>query len=400
MILYVSKNLTHLSGLSQAGQDILIALLATEDRVKVVTETKCSLPQEVNNQVLSSPQWIVFKEKIYPPKPIKRKLQIPIFLIQSIKKKYSEITQAKRQQQLQKYDYSPIIVNGFTNHRFLENVAPKIKGKKVIIIHESPRHFLPPNTYTVNDALQIMNQYDSLIFVSSRCRDEWSSLADLSNQRIYYIPNCCKEDEIHKITLVEKAEIKQKLRLATDQFLAVCVASLQPRKNQKILLDVFPQLKTIMPNLKLFLIGPISLDSFWGKSLLEQIKSKELSEHIEYLGTRDNAKEFIYAADVLLLPSLAEAMPCVILEAMALKTPVIASNVDGISELIQNNHTGFLFSPKEPQSLVESFKKMANDLDQTKKYTEYAYEKYWTQFSRLKQIERYAQFIANFTKNS
>ncbi|ACB53906.1 glycosyl transferase, group 1 [Crocosphaera subtropica ATCC 51142] len=400
MIFFVSKTLTHNSGLPQAGKDILIALLTTGEPIIVVTKTKCLLPQKIENQLVPLPQWVFPIEKIASAKSIQRKRQLLSFLIQWIQKKILEIIKNQRDKQLKAYNPHRIVVNGLSNHTFWQNISPEVTEQMVLIVHVSPRHFVPPKSETLDWAIKIMNQYKALIFVSSRCRDEWSSLIDVSNKRISYIPNCCKEDEIKKITSVTKEKTKEKLSLSLKDFVAVCVASLQPRKNQTLLLDVFPKLIQIVPNLKLYLIGPISLNPSWAKSLLKTIKVKGFSNQIQYLGSKENAKEFIYAADVLLLPSLAEAMPCVILEAMALKTPIIASEVDGIPELIENESTGFLFSPKDPQTLVEAFKKMANNLEETQKYTDNAYHKYWQEFSQSKQIERYHRFLANLNNGN
>ena len=78
---------------------------------------------------------------------------------------------------------------------------------------------------------------------------------------------------------------------------------------------------------------------------------------------------------------------------MALKTPVIASDVDGIPELIENESTGFLFDPQQSQSFVNAFKKMSTNLEQSLQYAEAAYQKYWQDFSKAKQINRYNQII-------
>ena len=109
--------------------------------------------------------------------------------------------------------------------------------------------------------------------------------------------------------------------------------------------------------------------------------------------------EFIYGADVLVLPSRAEAMPRVILEAMALGTPVIASDVDGVSELIENGKSGFLFSPTDTPSLVSAFHAWKNELNNIDCIIENAQQKYWDNFSRKQQIQRYQQAVSYMLAN-
>ena len=112
------------------------------------------------------------------------------------------------------------------------------------------------------------------------------------------------------------------------------------------------------------MIGQTCYDKNWTNSLLNKIASNDWGEHVEYLGPKENALEFIYGADVLVLPSRAEAMPRVILEAMALGVPVIGSDIGGHRELIEHNNTGLLFDPDNPQALADTLSSLVNgDID-------------------------------------
>ena len=237
------------------------------------------------------------------------------------------------------------------------------------------------------------------MFVSSHCRDEWAKLADLNGNKLLYIPNCCREDLVEQLRVQNRLTIREKLGFPKNELVAVCVASLQPRKGQDILIDVFPEILSIIPNLKLYLIGQTCYDKNWTNSLLNKIASNDWGEHVEYLGPKENALEFIYGADVLVLPSRAEAMPRVILEAMALGTPVIASDVDGVSELIENGKSGFLFSPTDTPSLVSAFHAWKNELNNIDCIIENAQQKYWDNFSRKQQIQRYQQAVSYMLAN-
>jgi glycosyltransferase involved in cell wall biosynthesis len=72
---------------------------------------------------------------------------------------------------------------------------------------------------------------------------------------------------------------------------------------------------------------------------------------VTFIGHTDQALKWTYAANVLALASRAEAMPLTVLEAMALGTPVVASDVDGIPELIVDGETGVLFPIDQPDRL-------------------------------------------------
>ena len=86
-----------------------------------------------------------------------------------------------------------------------------------------------------------------------------------------------------------------------------------------------------------------------------------LSDNVRFLGTRSDVPEIICATDLMVLTSVTEAMPMVILEAMACGKPVVATDVGGVGELVEDGVTGFLVPPKEPAALAERLIELIRD---------------------------------------
>ncbi|NLI56859.1 glycosyltransferase family 4 protein, partial [bacterium] len=63
--------------------------------------------------------------------------------------------------------------------------------------------------------------------------------------------------------------------------------------------------------------------------------------------------EYLIESDIFVLPSLSEGFPVVVLEAMASGLPVVATNVGGLPEIIQENKNGFLVEPQNPRDLAK-----------------------------------------------
>jgi glycosyltransferase involved in cell wall biosynthesis len=80
-----------------------------------------------------------------------------------------------------------------------------------------------------------------------------------------------------------------------------------------------------------------------------------------YLGYRDNSAEYMKASDFLVLPSLYEGLPNVVLEAMAVGTPVIAASVSGVPEIIEHMETGLLVEPEDPLGLRAAMSELIGD---------------------------------------
>ena len=107
------------------------------------------------------------------------------------------------------------------------------------------------------------------------------------------------------------------------------------------------------------LIGRKNQDFF--NKLNKILLNSGLKEKVEYIHHQPNAIEYIYAADVLLQPSRSEALPRTILEAMALKTPIIASDVDGIPELVEDGMSAILFPLSDLDKMIQGAQKIYSD---------------------------------------
>jgi colanic acid/amylovoran biosynthesis glycosyltransferase len=117
-----------------------------------------------------------------------------------------------------------------------------------------------------------------------------------------------------------------------ETYSLVCVGRLCPQKGQVFLPDVVARLKAEFPNFKLTLVG----DGEDRSAIERQIVALDVQEMIQLVGWKSNAdvREAICASRGLLLPSYAEGLPVVIMEALALGRPVVSTYIAGIPELV------------------------------------------------------------------
>lgn len=115
------------------------------------------------------------------------------------------------------------------------------------------------------------------------------------------------------------------------------------RKGHRLMLDIWPEIKTAFPAAELVLAGPaaspdeIALRS----SLQEQIRqSAVLSDSVRMIDRVDPA-EYLAQAEILVVPSSSEGLPNVILEAFSYRVPVVATDVGGIPELVKGRQGGW-----------------------------------------------------------
>jgi sugar transferase (PEP-CTERM/EpsH1 system associated) len=125
-------------------------------------------------------------------------------------------------------------------------------------------------------------------------------------------------------------------------------------KNQIELLDSFQVLLERFPlpqhDLRLAIIG----DGPMLGELRELVASKGLKDRVWMPGARNDIADVIRGFSIFVLPSLSEATPVVILEAMASGLPIVATRVGGVPDLVVENETGLLVAPSDPGALADA----------------------------------------------
>lgn len=134
----------------------------------------------------------------------------------------------------------------------------------------------------------------------------------------------------------------------------LCVGRLTANKGQHILIEACALLKKDGVAFHLTFAG----DGEDRNSLETQVKSLGLSENTSFTGAmgQDSVKELYASADIFILPSFAEGVPVVLMEAMAMEIPVISTCITGIPELIDSGDDGFLTVPGDSKALFEKIK--------------------------------------------
>ena len=135
----------------------------------------------------------------------------------------------------------------------------------------------------------------------------------------------------------------------------ISVARLTPQKDVKSLVRALALLPS--GTFRAQLVG----DGDDRPAIEAEIDANGLGDSVELLGDRNDVPDLLAAADVFVLASWWEALPIAILEAMAAGLPVVASNVDGVSEMVVNGETGILVPPGEPEPLAAALARMTED---------------------------------------
>ena len=194
----------------------------------------------------------------------------------------------------------------------------------------------------------VLKRVNKVLAVADRVKDDvLENNPGVSGDKVFILGNSIDYKRFANV-LISKKQIREKENFPADCFIFGTVGRLVPTKGQIYLVRAFAKVKQEIPSSYLVFIGDGRLRS----ELEKEIAAAGLTNSVRFLGRREDVPELLRAMDCFVLPSVAEGLPTVILEAMAAGVPCIASAVGGIPEIIADNKTGFLVPPMDEKTLA------------------------------------------------
>lgn len=145
---------------------------------------------------------------------------------------------------------------------------------------------------------------------------------------------------------VSQDQIKKELGFDEKDIVIGTVAFLIPRKGVDVFIELANELKEIS-NLKFLIVGEGPLEN----ELKQKVADLKLTNQVKFLGYTEDVLSLMHGMDIFCLFSNKEPFGLVVIEALSQGVPVIASNIDGIREIFQEDQEGFLVDPKDLKTL-------------------------------------------------
>jgi glycosyltransferase involved in cell wall biosynthesis len=144
--------------------------------------------------------------------------------------------------------------------------------------------------------------------------------------------------------------IRRRLGFGDADIVIGGVGRLEPQKRFDLLIDVFAGLRSRHPRLKLVIVGGGSLRS----ALQAQVAQLALGDSCRLLGHRTDVADIHHALDLFVQSSDYEGTPNAVLEAMALETPIVATDVGGTAQLVRHGIDGLIVEPAHGNALASA----------------------------------------------
>lgn len=178
------------------------------------------------------------------------------------------------------------------------------------------------------------------------------------------------ELERFEIDSKNRTEIRKELEISNDELVFAVIGQITPRKGQLELIETFAATQKQLPDSTLLIVGApmFNQDFAYFERLKATANRLKIRSRVRFLGLRNDIPAVMQAIDALVVNSKSEALVVVAIEAMACGTPVIATDVGGTREIIQNDENGWLIPSGVPERLAGALIECASDAELRRSY--------------------------------
>lgn len=211
----------------------------------------------------------------------------------------------------------------------------------------------------------IYKNLDAVICITESMKKNHLENTPLQSEKTFVVYNGTDLQRFNKKIDFDKKDFLEQNSIPANRLIIGTIARLDRLKNQKLLVEAASKLCTDFRNRIHFIIVGDETNSKSGKyyknELTNFIKEKELDNHFSIFGFSKEVEKFFSIIDIFVLTTKKESFGLVLLEAMAMNKPVIASNRGGPPEIIDDGVNGFLFDPENIEELVAQLAKLISD---------------------------------------
>lgn len=265
---------------------------------------------------------------------------------------------------LAKKELTELKVDILHTHRYKENVLGALLKKKGTVpyliqtVHGVGEPFtgikmLKARFYSSLDLYYSKKYFDIIQTVSFDIQNKLRP--KFYSSKLLTIHNAVNTEEIQPTGTVE--EVRSELGIDSGDFVIGSAGRMVPVKGYDIFLEMAGIFLTMHPNTRFLLVG----DGPQKEELERKAIEMNLENKVLFLGFREDIINIINCFDIFVVSSFHEGIPMVLLEAMALKKAIVASDVGGIKEIITDGVSGIRTEPGDARSLALACKNILAD---------------------------------------
>ena len=258
------------------------------------------------------------------------------------------------------------------------NVLGNISAKLLHLPSVSTVHVLPPAGGSIKNKLHQWVEWlalrlfcDHVITVSEETRRHYIAQSGIPSEKLSTIYNGIDPDRFRRLEFgLERIAVREEFHIPLDANLLTTIAVLRPQKGIEYMIRALPTVLESHPNTYYLIAG----DGSHRDILAAETENLGVRDRVIFAGTRRDVPQLLAASDVFVLPTLTEALPTVLAEAMASHVPIVASAVGGVPEMVVNDKNGKLVSPAKPAELSDACNTLLNSPEVRRSMGEFGWQ--------------------------
>jgi glycosyltransferase involved in cell wall biosynthesis len=306
---------------------------------------------------LKSSGWEISVISILPPEPLVEDLEsigIPIAYLLKKRRKLVDPRTFFRLVRLIRSGKPFVLLNFMFHANILGRIAGRIAGVPIIIssirnekFGGAFREFLERWTGRL-DNITVLNSH----FVAEKLINK----GVIQRERIKVIYNGIPVNQFYSSPDNVRNFVLERLGLSPDRFIWLTVGRLETQKDYPTLFRALSKIVKQNDQTSLLIVGEGSLR----KDLYELARTLSIEQNVHLLGYRRDVPDLMAAVDAFVLASSWEGLPNAVAEALASRKPVVVTSVGGLPEMVEDEISGIIVPPKNPDALAKAMMQIMN----------------------------------------
>ena len=235
-----------------------------------------------------------------------------------------------------------------------------------------------------------------VIAVSEKTRRHYLQSGGLPPDKVITLYNGVDISRFKNMDAAQTANLRKELRLPLNSSIVMTVAVLREPKGIQFMIQALPRILEQCPDVHYLIVG----DGVHRATLSDLADGLAIKKHVTFAGHRTDIPDLLACCDIFVLPTLKDALPTVLIEALAAEKPIIASDVGGVPEIIENGVNGLLVEPGDPSKLAEACLQLLKDNELSTKIVRAGSETLRKHFSIDLQIEQLSRVYEELTSHA
>jgi len=239
----------------------------------------------------------------------------------------------------------------------------------------------------------LLRKFNRVVSISDHVRQSLLN-AGIPDSKITSVENGISVKFFNKTH--DKELVRNEFEIPYEAKIICSVGRFSLEKGHRVLLDAAKRVINTFPDTYFILAG----EGFLLNGLKRHAEKLRIENRIYFPGYVKDISKLLSAIDIFVLPSFTEGMPMSLLEAMAAKRPVVATNVGSIPDLIDHERTGLLVKPGDSGSLANAIRELMNNDFKARNLAKRAYKMVLTKYTSERMTQKYIDIYNSFSNST